>query len=285
MPTPPRATFDNPYGPTVTFRTEDVLPPSAYYVTADDQIVIASITDMPGIDMFITLRFLTPGGDVKISAYHFPVTVVGSFANAGVISGVEGYIIGATVAALYPGLGRCYGQLKVVTGSVPAGSPATAILLQGYTSESAFMCYPPVLIQPMYTGPGFFSTITQSPAVGANFSFTVPNAARWRVESVEADYVTDATAGTRLPVLALRDVSNNRIADIPAVAPVNPGSHIAISWARGFPFASAGAYTTAPLPQDLTLTAGSQILGLLAAGGPADQWQNVSVTKEEWVGA
>src|SRR5262252_7062225 len=98
MPYSPRYTGNNPYGPTVTFRTEDVLPPSALYVSMDDTPVAQFIASAPGLLFKLAVRMLLPQGIVQVDEYESVNFPPGSIVYNIVVPPVEGYILSSLIS-------------------------------------------------------------------------------------------------------------------------------------------------------------------------------------------
>lgn len=284
MPFGPRATFDNPYGPMVQFRTEDVLPPSALYVSPQDSLEVAALTNLSGVTIFLALRLMTPQGEVKVELYQAVLQTTSTFTFPISLAPAEGYIIGASIIAQGANTGQCFVFIRLRTGPAPGTVPFTTILMQGYPNSYLGLSYPPTTLQGFFEGAGTINTITQAPAAGQDFVFTVPAFQRWRLISLGAVATTDATVGNRAPVVWVQDAAGNRVVWSRCDSFLAPSASEQFSWGPGLENTSGLVSRLMPLPTYLTLPEGFSIHGSVGAVGAGDQWSNVVLMKEEWVG-
>lgn len=284
MPYAPRATLDNPYGPGIVFRTEDVPPPAALYISPQDSIQVLTYTIVPNQALSFSLRLLSPQGDMRTELYQANVgtTLQPDFTLT--LPPTEGYIMGAVLFAPYADLGQIFVQVRLASAGVGQNATLCSILMQGYVSSFITICYPPAKIQSFFEGPGHLDTVTQSPAAAAAFTFTVPTFTRWHVRSISGTLTTDATVGNRLVALEIKDSSGDQVALIPAATPPTASQSVSVTWASAFPDQMASNNALVPLPQPCVLPGGYQLVGLGPNVGPADKWGLVTLLREEWVG-
>lgn len=285
MPYQPRATFDNPYGPQVTFRTEDVLPPTAYYMGASDYVRVVAITNVAPVTITLEIRFLTPQGEIKQMPYTQILNTNGGLAVVLTSTPIEGYILGAIAFAQSPGIGQCFAYIDIVRGTGAAIQGTGQILMQGYIAALSQLNYPPTTLNPQFGGPGTVNTITApNPGASFPFRFVVPANTRWNVRSIQAGMNTDAAAGNRVALLIISDPNSNQLAQIPAGAVVAASTSTQCTWAPSFSPQLVSTYALGGLPAPLVLPAGYGVAGYIAGADPGDFWTGPTLSKEEWVG-
>lgn len=285
MPYKPRATFDNPYGPLVSFRTEDVLPPTALYLSPEDQLVVMTVSDAAGYLVFLQTRLLLPTGEIKLMPYQFTPGATNTWGLSFEAPPTEGYILTAVCWASPPQQGQCFVSAQVMRSAPPALQSTGEMLLQGYPTLSNVLSYPTGLLTAPFSGRGAFLTITKPNQTGANVVFTVPQYTLWRLRSLEFIYNTSAAAASRIVVMALKDSAGVQIGAWPA-----PGS-VAASAQRFYTFAPGGLsiandpFETIGAPGELFLPPQSTLTISVSGLDAADTLTNMALAVEEWMGA
>lgn len=284
MPYQPRASFENPYGPQIAFRTEDVLPPSAYYVAPDDSIVCGALTDVAGVSINMLIRLLTPQGEVKLMPYTFSQPTLNAYGPVFEVPPVEGYLLGVLIWAVEPDRGRCYVTVSVVRGIPPNLMSAGLVLLQGYVNTSCVLSYPTSPLEPALSGKGALISLSANPGLGQEFTFACPSFVRWRIISAFARLQTDAVVASREVHYV---VSTNTGLTLGAFA---SGLKQSANTLLGYAFAPGGGvvasdYTSVITgPAQLELSQGFQFSSFTPLMDAGDQYTSVGVLVEEWLG-
>jgi len=121
------------------------------------------------------------------------------------------------------------------------------------------------------------------PAAGADFSAKVPSPARWRVQCLQAQLLTDAVAVNRVPHLVITDGQGNSVYNFPS--PSNQVASTTAQYSAGTTVVSTqfdGAVVWV-LPYPMKLLQGWTIGSLTTALDPGDQWSNIVLHVKEWL--
>ena len=205
MPIPPTfSAGDNPQGPEVTFRTQDILPPGALYLGPDDILALQWFTPLPltGQQGTLTLRLLSPEGLVSVSVYQVNMTFTAPN-NPFIISPSEGFLLSATLITDAQARCEIFARFFVLRSPVGAGGQGQ-LLIQGYPSARGWLSYPQSPIVGPEDGDGLFTVIgINAPGAGLDWTFTIPAGMAARFITVQATLTSSAQAANRLPILKL----------------------------------------------------------------------------------
>jgi len=129
--------------------------------------------------------------------------------------------------------------------------------------------------------------VTQAnPAAGADFTVTVPAGKFWRVLSVSAQLVTDATVAARGPKLALDDGTTIFYECVNSGTGQAASSTCQYSFAPGCSMETAspasGVFKNFPIPECI-LMAGYRLRMITGAIQVGDQWSAIRVLVDEEV--
>lgn len=284
MPYAPRATLDNPYGPQVTFRTEDVLPPSAYYISPEDQVTVWVMTDKLAQTIFLQLRMLMPTGEIKLIPYQFAPPTTNTWSPVYELPPWEGYLLGAMCWSSAPQRGQCYVSVQVMRSAPPNLQRAGAVLLQGYISNLSVLSYPTSQLEACFSGRGAFLTITQPNQTGVNLDIVVPLYVMWRVYSLQFTLVTSAAAGNRVVNVQLHDSNNQSTGVWQAGIVQAPSSALAYTFAPGSANTTVGPYATIGGPTEVYLGAQGSLQTFVQGLDAGDAFSSIAMGVEEWVG-
>lgn len=285
----PRASLNNPYGPLVTFRTEDVLPPAALYISMNDSIAATFIASLPGTSFTMILRILLADGTIQIESYNSTAPINPLVPNI-LVPPVEGYLLGAVIertdalnCSAWVTCGFYRGAIIPPLVSLPPNSGQ--VIIQGEIITNSPLAWPNSPVQEAGTGAGIMRTIPLTVAAGTNWSVGPNVNARWDVVAAECQLTCSATAATRLVSLHCLDSSGDGIARTFASVTQTASQSYNYYFFRGAaPLFINANMVVAPMPQDLYLDVGqtlkSQVIGLDAG----DTWAFVTVTVKEWVG-
>lgn len=284
MPYQPRATLENPYGPEITFRTEDVLPPSAYYVNPDDSVAAFVATDIAGLLVNLQVRLLTATGEVKLVPYQFTQTQTYNFGLAFLMPPMEGYVLGALCWSENAPRGQCYVSVMIMRGRPTTLINTGLVLLQGYTNQVGLLSYPNGSLESTLSGRGAFITVTAPNSTGTGFSFAVPPLTLWRFCSLSFTLATTAAPGNRQPYVSLLDQFGLQVGVWGCSIAQAPGGTSFYCFSPGGIDKNAGSIVNFGGPGEIFLprqgTLNVNCLGL-AAG---DQFTSIAALFEEWLG-
>lgn len=270
--------------PQVTFAKAGVMPPTALYVTQDDQLRITVWADVQLTQVALTLRLLEPNGEIHQLQWQFncQTNIIPNFFQR-VLS--EGFVLDATLVTTTSSTrrGQCFARVSVFRG-VSTGLLHHGVLFQGYLTTACFLQFPGGQIQDSASGPGaIVNTNIANPAAGVDWVYTVPLQHRARIMMVRATLTTSATVANRLVILTMQDLSLNTLFGIepPAVQAASLAN--AYNWGAGMPSAAIVANNLkCPLPEQLVLTGGQRIAPATGSIQAADQWSAIWVTVEQW---
>lgn len=284
MPYAPRATLDNPYGPQITFRTEDVLPPTALYISPEDSVWVWAVVTNIAADLYLQIRMLMPTGEIKLIPYDFNATAAYSWAPVFSVPPVEGYILGVQICADNPPRGQCYVSVMVMRGTPPTLMNAGQVLCQGYTSTMNILSYPESTLQSCFDGPGALGTIYLPNVTGAP-AFFQPNAyTRWKFMSCLFALTTSATAGNRNVFVALIDPLNVTVGIWPASVAQPPSTTYQYTFSAGGSNNAVAPLVTIGGPAEVWVSPQGQVELNASNLQPGDVFNSMAGYVEEWVG-
>lgn len=286
---PPRANLNNPYGPLVTFRTEDVLPPAAFYISMNDTLV-ALFECFAGQGTYtLTTRILLPDGTVQVEAYQSLNTPNPNVPYI-ILPPVEGYMLSLVVAATATIDGSQWCQVALFRGNV--ASPLIVLppnggmlICQGYVDQFSWLSWPNSPCVEAGDGAGRIRNITVTGTTGTNWSVSTTGNQRWEIITVQMVLTTSAAAANRQVALALFDRFGGGVCSFPAAV-----TQTASSTGEYFFYDSAaastvfGLFNTAPIPVGLTLDTGMKIGSNTVGLQAADTISQIVVNVKEFVG-
>lgn len=188
----------------VKFATVNLQPPSNVFTGPDDALFITTYGSANSVRIDVRARFLRADG-IIIPKEMSNVPLTDRSAVTVVESLGEGWLLNASV---FQGSGNAKrGQCYVVVG-IARGTGAArfvhTILMQGYVGTGLNRAWPGDRLEQPMEGPGYLRGIPGTdPAPGAEISEVVPTGARWRLMSIGATLVTDATVQNRAPKLVI----------------------------------------------------------------------------------
>lgn len=205
-PPPPVAAPGSIY-PLINYRTTDVTPGSPIYVQNEDSLVFGATGDVSvGAPLRITYRLLRPDGTIINANSTADLGLAGNMTLTS-IRLTEGFLLSCGVGQLVAlgSPGRTYCTMGLVRGD-PNQQPFSAVLFSGYLTAHRSLGWPGGPTEAEGSGQGFLRTIVGTdPAAGVEVSEVVPGGVRWRLISLVAALVTDATVINRFVGLWLDD--------------------------------------------------------------------------------
>ena len=284
MPYQPRATFDNPYGPQVSFRTLDILPPAAYYVGLDDQLVFDVFSDLTNGIFEMAVRILNPQGSIQVETVTLNNNQTGYQNPTGRLTGMEGYLLSVCVKAPDSEPGQSYCRVRLMRSPALTSAVLTALLVAGYASNRFALTYPGTVAREPLDGPARLLTVTASPAAGADWVFTAPYAGRWRILSGYFTLTTSAAATARIVNVETRDAAGTAtgLYNPPSTQPASTmyyyGLNPSAAGQSNPPFMNISA------PAEIVLEGGDTLRSITSNLDSGDQFSNVALRVEEWLG-
>lgn len=250
-----------------------VRAPHPFLVTGEDRLRFTVRNGAAGVTVTLSGRFLTIDGEVRPLLYA--VTPTTDFVATAIdFSLGDGWILNLTARASAgtPQAGDTFVLVDVIRGS-GAAAVILGTLIGSFVTDVDPAAWPGSAVVSMGGGQGGLDAIAGAdPAAGVEWSITVPAGARWRVRSVTATLVTDATVANREPSIVFT-------ADGAVVASVPSGvAHVASQTRRysWFPQSVRGAGAASldvivPIPA-LELRAGDTITSVTTALVAGDNW-------------
>ena len=285
MPDPPRASFDNPYGAQVSFRTLDVLPPAAYYVGLDDQMVLEVFTDHTNSVYQMVVRVLNPQGTLQVETVTLNNFQSGYQSLLGQLTGMEGYILSACVSA--PGVdpGEAYCRVRLMRAPALVTGVTSGLLMAGYVSDKYPLAYPGSPLHYPLEGPGKLRTVMASPAAGAEWVISAPAGMRWQLQSGQWVLTTSAATGARTVGVQLKDAAFDNLGFVVAPTSQAPSDVANYGLFPGPPSQGQAFLINLGFYQPLLIPVGGQMFSVTQNLQPGDQYSQVIFQIQEWVGA
>lgn len=284
MPYAPRATFDNPYGPQVSFRTEDILPPGAVYIGPDDALTLDARAPTVAAPLHLTLRRLTPQGLVSSDQYDMVISTTGVNVQTFVVPPSEGYLLSAHLFSETPERGQLFVKLHARRNVGGTDHALGHLFVQGYISTDDHLGYPQSPTESSLSGRGWLRVITfANPPAGANFSLVVPQGVRWLLRAVYGQLALDPAGAARTVGLSISNPAAAVALAIPVQGTFGPGGGQDFTFAPGLNASSSSGSTATAIPPDLLLSAGWNVNLVEGVIEPLDQWSQLAIWVEEYV--
>jgi len=281
---PPLATPGNPYGPLVSFQTQNIFPPGAVYVGPDDSITINFFCPLVAVTLHVSYRLLSPQGEIVSNKDDMVINPTGSGFSFFVIPPSEGFLLSISVGADSVSRGQCFVQAFLQRGVSVANPTLAALLFQGYASNNNRVGFPQSVPEGTLSGRGFSHVVTlTNPLAGQPFTTTVPAGVSWRVKSFFYQLLASAAVVTRTAVFnfTFSGASSNMIVEIPAA--LTAGLTWVICFIENIQPIFSSNHAVGPLPNDLLFPSGAILLFTVHSIDVADQLQNGSLIVEEFV--
>lgn len=281
MPYPLTAPADNPYGPLITFQTEGVLPPAAYYISPNEGLQVVISSPIGAFQIALDMRFLRPQGNVINEHYDYVVYPTSGADFIASIPPNEGWLISATFSAPAPWRGQVYARLLVATAPGQNTSLPTQVLIAGYVSQLRPLSYPSSPQEDNLSGFGY----PQSVAVGsfgtAQLAIIQPALrTTWLLRVMRATLSCTVAAANRTVRWAAAD-SGGRSKGFSLFSPLIPAAGtFQFCWYPRANEGNYGGFYTSSIPGELLFLENDTLLAQNLNGDPSDQWTNVTATVE-----
>ena len=168
--------------------------------------------------------------------------------------------------------------------SLRVDGTVVALLMAGYVAETHKTVYPDGDIEGSTDGAGLVRSITgTNPAAGAEISETVPTGARWKLKSIKATLVPDATVITRVPNLSITDGAIEIAKIYSGLGALATILQTPLWTTCGYNSTTVASAIVAGLPNDLILMAGYKINTNTSAIQAGDDWGAPQLLVEEWI--
>ena len=205
------------------------------------------------------------------------------------VPAAEGYLLSvAVVSANAAFAGQTYVTSFIGRGSPAGVTPSPAQVLMGWwpTTNTPVGWPNPQIATPGSQSGGIISIHIANPSAGADWSFTVPTATRFRLRTVSALLTTAVAAANRAPRFFVKDSGGNIVGESSQGNPIT--ASLAMQVTAGAGVASVNDTTNALLhsiPFHGYDMPASWTLGFSTANlQAADQWSNIFCGLEVWMG-
>jgi hypothetical protein len=270
--------------PQVQFQLHNIAPPSGVYLAPEDSLRLRGWTGTTGLTIAAILRWMRPDGLIIPLRYELPVTS-NRVTTQLVIALGEGYLLSAQIGIITQGAGAT--QTFAALYLERAGSGAAGfvqVLCSGTIRLNGSITYPGGRTDLPTDGRGYMISVQQAnPGAGADWTMTVPTNARWRLNSLNAQFVTAVAVATRIPAFIIDDGANVLFEVEPVVGELAASTEQYSLCPGGGSQDGANVSSVLPLPGDFFLHAGWRIRTSTAAIQAADQWSNIWAGVEEWI--
>lgn len=269
----------------VGFQPGQVQPPSDLYVDRDDTLFITSYNSATGVRIDLRgILLRSDGVAVPVEISQTPNTDRTAKTSIEALS--RGFLLSMSVflGAGSAKRGQCYVQVGIARGRQTSRF-THRIIAQGYVGTGVNICWPgDRLVHPL-EGPGFIRSIVGTdPAAGAGWSETVPTGARWRMQTLKATLVTDATVANRRVGMSISDGAATYMRLMSEFDQTAGLTHL---WHFMNGVASSAAAITniarVAIPHDLILGAGFILNDNTSNRQAGDDWGAPTIIVEEWI--
>lgn len=268
-----------------TYSFAGMQPPTPYYLTQDDTIIIQFSNSAAGISPSVSFRYI----DVVTGQLRFGGSNVTPPATK--LATAFPFVLGEVfLLSLSVGLGNATiqrGQCFVVA-AISRGFPNAAInagvLFADYLTENEVIGWPGGSITQSVSESGFLQRVTvATPAAGADWTITVPAHTRWRVTAGTATLTTSATVANRIAQVKLDDGATAYFFGQPnQVVPASQTVSVNISRTSA-PAATNNPNVSTLLPPESLIPSGHRISSSTTNIQAADTYTAISIFVEEWV--
>lgn len=284
-PAPPAPPAGRPVSSrAVSFRVNELDPPSSLYVTQDDRLLVRAWNSVASVAVVVRARILMPDGQVVPTA----VTVRPStdrVVSQGAVDLTEGFLLSLLilVEGAAPRRGQTFVTVALARGGALAADPAQ-LLAADYVAEGAPIGWPGADPIAPTEGPGLVRAVAGTdPAAGVEVSETVPTNARWTLYAVRFPLVTDATVANRRVHLLVDDGTNTLYE---AAAPDVQAASLTRNYNaanHGFAPAATVSELYLNLPVPLPLLQGWRVRTATDSLQAGDNFGVPRLTVEEWI--
>ena len=282
---PPRVTGNqNPYGPRVTFRTLDILPPASVYVGPDDSIVLKARNNSIATTVLFSYRLLRPDGVLQPMQESFAVAG-NSSVQTKIIKPSEGYLVSASATSTVGQRGILWFEAFLQRGIGSQDTTLGQVLIADYVTSLDSLGYPQSPLRSSITPPGvvgaagptlFAAGVDANIALGAN--------TWWKLRSFYGKLTCSAAVATRAPSLVVSSAAGGTaFIRMPSFATVVASSVTEFTWAPGASALSVNNVQSMGFPQDFVLSQFGFIFTRTTALQAGDVWSDVTLVTEQLI--
>lgn len=286
-PATPRLGYQAP-GP-FSIAVQNIEPPMQVYVRKDEILQLNVWNSSAGTTVSIGFRMLMSDGQVVDTSQTFALTSARAL-NTFPIAMEEGYLLSVIVTAggTANSRGQTFAQVQQGRGNKTGIITPTGLLIQDYVTTSMALAWPGGNIRTPLEGLGWVHDFqVTNPGVGLEWNTNPPARARWRLQGVQWQLVTNGTAANRNAQLQIKPSGT---AVIPIVSAFNQLASTTFTYelALNGPGGQVTGFNNVSLSAPATMFVTSQgviasLTNNLQVGGGGDQNQNIFISVEEWL--
>lgn len=254
------------------------------FLTGEDHLRLRSLNSAAGVTLAIEGRILRSDGVLSmLRDSHVPAT--DRSATTKLFRLTEGWLVDLQVRAVAgtPRRGQCFVVVELVRGFTGDVQPITT-LIQGYICDTSNRAWPGSPLELSTEGPGNLRSIAGTDqAANVDISETVPTNARWRIVSIDATLVADATVANRQVAMIIDDGTTQLMRTLASVAQTASQTVVYCFAEFGVFTAVAGLIIPVPLPTGLILLQGWRITTFTVLRQAGDNWGAPRLAVEEWI--
>jgi hypothetical protein len=263
------------------FRRRHIAPPTGLYVTLDDVILFQGWAPLATTPVRLSIRMLTPEGEVISVFYTINVAANGVTATTKSITNLEGFILSMSAEVLSGLAGAVWVNVVIQRGLGSGDATQGLNLLQGYPSLTDTLSWPQAPPAKSIDGRGLANVVAVgNPAAGADYSIIVPAGVNWLVRSLRVQLVTSAAVANRFVTLRLDDGAGNIFADITGGVAQTASLTVLYTFANGLQPSANNSVTNTGLPTELRMPGGFRIRTVTANIQAADQFSGAALELE-----
>jgi hypothetical protein len=195
--------------PLTTFRDQGVQPPSRFYITQSEFLVLKILSSVANPALTVTSRVIGPDGEVVRNLDAIGAVTAGTISTQLFKLG-EGFLLDVCVSN-YGGTvrrGQTYVSVGIQFGAASGQTPFEC-LAADYVTNTCPLGWPGGAIRSSVDGPGIIvRQVSAVPAAGAELSYTVPTGVRQRIVSGFCQLTCSAVAQDRQISLIIDDGTN-----------------------------------------------------------------------------
>lgn len=254
------------------------------FVSPDTRLVVRSWNSLSGLVLTVVGRLLDADG--KLSTFEFghtPNTDRSKAESTYTLTTGRLIDVAVTPKSGSPYRGHCYVTLGLARRTAPT-TEYYQDLAKGYVTAAGGLIWPGGPYLDSVEGPGLLRSVTGTdPAAGAEISESVPTNARWRLRSLRASLVTDATVATRT-VNFIVDDGATTLLNFPGVTTQTASLTRAYNVAEyGFQPSAVGTDIFFYIPFLVRLLQGWRIRTSTTNLQAGDDWGAPQMEVEEWI--
>lgn len=284
MPAPENVPAQNPYGPLITFKSTDILPPSAIYVGPNDTILIQGFAPTVPVTLNMAYRLLRPDGTLIITSdsvsFGGPANPNGRIT----VPPSEGFLLSMMLFGPAASRGQLWCRVFLVPGGLQPSLELAHLFMQGYASNLDQLSFPQSPTESSLNGRGWLHDVLFPNTAGTPSSIVVPSGVHWLIRCATISLSTSAAIANRLLEFAVLDPTPTTSCRVNAPAVEAAATTSNYTCAPGINSSGVLFDQTFGIPNDLIVPTGWTVRFQVNAMDVADQLSSGVLTVEEFVG-